>query len=100
SDAGQSISNAVDYLLATYRGGPVTAGTGISAMPSMHLAIATLNALLFLRLSRVAGLVTLVYLATTLFGSVYLGWHYAVDGYVSIVAVILLWRAVGARLSA
>lgn len=100
SDAGQSISNAVDYLLGTYLGGPVTAGTGISAMPSMHLAIATLNALLFLRLNRMAGLVSLVYLATILFGSVYLGWHYAIDGYVSIVAVILVWRAVGAQLSA
>lgn len=27
-----------------------------------------------------------------LFGSVYLGWHYAVDGYVAIIGVLLIWR--------
>jgi hypothetical protein len=27
-----------------------------------------------------------------MFGSVYFGWHYALDGYVSIVAVLLIWR--------
>jgi hypothetical protein len=30
-----------------------------------------------------------------LVGSVHLGWHYALDGYASIVAVIVLWHAVG-----
>jgi hypothetical protein len=70
-------------------------GSGISAMPSLHLAIATLNALLLSRLSRTAGILGWIYVGVILIGSVHLAWHYAIDGYVSIVAVLLMWRAVG-----
>ena len=33
--------------------------------------------------------------ALILFGSVYAGWHYAVDGYLSISVVSLLWYLTG-----
>jgi hypothetical protein len=37
----------------------------------------------------------LAYAAVILFGSIYLGWHYAVDGYVSIAVTYLIWRFSG-----
>ncbi len=63
-------------------------------MPSMHLAITTINALMLARLNRYAGTVACLYLATILLGSVFLGWHYAVDGYASIAITGLIWYAV------
>ena len=68
---------------------------GISAMPSVHVAVATLMTLVMFRVHRALGLVFAAYALAILTGSVVLGWHYAVDGYFSIVATLLLWAAVG-----
>lgn len=66
--------------------------TGISAFPSLHVAQATLIALLawqsrhwLVRLSGVAFVIAIQ------MGSVVLGWHYAIDGYVSIAVTCALW---------
>jgi hypothetical protein len=72
---------------------------GISAMPSVHVAVAVLFVLLGRRTSPWLGLAFAVHAAVVLVGSVHLGWHYAVDGYVSIVATLAIWWAVGALLS-
>ena len=42
--------------------------------------------------------VAVAYCLLILFGSVYLGWHYAVDGYFSIAATVLIWKMVGCAL--
>lgn len=70
-------------------------GTGISAFPSIHLAFATLLALVAFRLDRRLGYLAVAYLAVILVGSVHLGWHYAIDGYASIIVTALIWKAVG-----
>lgn len=80
------------YLLATYRTDMLALGSGISAMPSMHVAIATLNACYLGRLNRWLGIAGWAFAIVILFGSVYSGWHYAVDGYVSMLVVVLIWR--------
>lgn len=72
--------------------GPVS---GISAFPSVHVAVATLYVFLGFAVHRLLGWAFLVFLAATLVGSVHLGWHYAVDGYASMVAVAGLWWAAG-----
>lgn len=72
---------------------------GISAMPSVHVAVAVLFVLLGRRTSPWLGLVFAAHAAVVLVGSVHLGWHYAVDGYVSIVATLAIWWAVGALFS-
>jgi hypothetical protein len=64
---------------------------GISAMPSMHIAIATLVVVLGFRVHRVWGVLAAVYLLTVFVGSVHLAWHYAIDGYVAALLVAPVW---------
>lgn len=68
---------------------------GISAMPSVHVAVAVLFAVLGWRTAAWLGWVFTLYALVVLTGSVHLGWHYAVDGYASILLVPLIWMAAG-----
>lgn len=54
---------------------------GIQAMPSLHVATVVLLAVYLFRLSVLAGIIGAVYAGIVFFGSVFLQWHYAVDGY-------------------
>jgi hypothetical protein len=82
-------------LWAVYAHGLTSFGTGISAFPSLHVAMATLWAILGFRHSRRLGIVGLAFLAFVLAASVALGWHYLIDGVASIVLAWLIWAAVG-----
>ena len=68
---------------------------GITAMPSMHLAIVTAVILAGVRTHRwlVYGLAPFGLII--LVGSIHLGWHYAVDSYVGILATALIWWCSG-----
>ncbi len=87
--------SAQAYLWENYSQGMLNTASGISAMPSMHVAIAALQALLGWQISRRVGWLLTAYCGIILLGSVHLGWHYAIDGYVSILAVVVIWKAVG-----
>jgi len=80
--------------LAFSSAGPAYYG-GISAFPSMHNAQATLVALLAWRFGRLAGWVFTAYAVSIAIGSVWLGWHYAVDAYAGIALAILGWWLAG-----
>jgi len=67
----------------------------LSAMPSMHVAIAWLMVLYAWNISRGWMIAALVFCTAILTGSVYFGFHYAVDGYVSIALVSLMWWGAG-----
>jgi hypothetical protein len=71
---------------------------GISAMPSIHVAMAVVFALLGMHVNRFLGIVLIIYAIIIYIGSVVLGWHYAVDGYLSSILVVLLWKVTGKRL--
>lgn len=64
---------------------------GIAAMPSLHVAVVFLIALFFYAVSPVLGAVGTVYAVIMLAGSVFLQWHYAVDGYAGIALALALW---------
>lgn len=70
-------------------------GNGISAMPSMHVSVATLMALGVYRLNRWWGYIFWGYALMIQIGSVHLGWHYAIDGYLSIILTLIIWKLVG-----
>jgi hypothetical protein len=78
-----------------YRSGTVDAMGGITAMPSMHVAIAVLMALLGWRYGRWAGVALTAFAVMIFLGSIHLGWHYAIDGYVAAAITVVIWWAVG-----
>lgn len=92
SPAGDNLLMIGAYLWRSYETQSYGAGTGISAMPSMHLAIVTLNAWTVTALVPRLAPLAWAYVAAILTGSVFLAWHYAVDGYFSILVVSLIWH--------
>lgn len=86
-----SVSSAFQaYLWDIYHRNVIGLGTGISAFPSVHVGAAMMNALFLRDVNRVAGLFGFLYVAVVMVSSVLFGWHYAIDGYVSILVLILL----------
>lgn len=71
---------------------------GISAMPSIHVATAMLMTLLGWRVSRAAGIAFSLFAVLIMLGSIHLGWHYALDGYVAAAGAALIWQLVGKAL--
>ncbi|WP_412504731.1 phosphatase PAP2 family protein [Roseovarius sp. SYSU LYC5161] len=85
-------------LLEGHEAGRVAFGFGISAMPSMHVALAAMWAMLFFSLNRWLGLLGTAYTVVIWVGSFHLGWHYAADGLVSGGLVVVVWAAASALL--
>ncbi|MER9684078.1 phosphatase PAP2 family protein [Mesorhizobium sp. M0184] len=94
-DHSYMVRKPAAYLLMAYQSGRPSLGGGISAMPSMHVAFAALNAYLLSSINRWLGVLGWTFAALILYGSVFTGWHYAVDGYASIVVVSVIWWATG-----
>lgn len=86
---------AMDYLIGAYNQKTTNLFSGISAFPSMHVSVAFLNMLIGWRTHRALGIFFTAYFAFIIIGSVHIGWHYAVDGYMSIVTTFILWMIVG-----
>jgi hypothetical protein len=84
-----------DMLWQSYVERSLDIGRGISAMPSLHVATSFSFVLLGFAIRRWLGVLFFVFMAAILIGSVHLGWHYAIDGYVGIVGAWAIWWAVG-----
>jgi len=68
---------------------------GISAFPSIHVAMTTLYALALWRPNRRLAVAALAYTAAIGIATVHLGWHYTADVYAGILGAILCWFGAG-----
>jgi hypothetical protein len=68
---------------------------GVSAMPSMHVAFATLAACIAWTRGRSLGVVAATYAVAIQVGSVALGWHYGIDGYAGALSGLGCWYFAG-----
>jgi len=67
--------------------------SGISAMPSLHVAVAVIIACVAWQRGGVCRKIGLAYAVTIYIGSIQLGWHYATDGIIGGVIALLFWKA-------
>lgn len=85
-----------DVLWQFYINGEgIDAVKGISAMPSMHVSLAFLMFLLGWQKGGWLKIATTIFAIATFLGSIHLLWHYAVDGYVSIISTYIIWVVAG-----
>ena len=78
-----------DSLWAAYAATP--SFSSISAFPSMHVSIATLVFLACRHLGRWLKYLSAAYLVLIFLGSIFLGWHYAIDGYAGAGIALAAW---------
>ncbi|ASI95616.1 phosphatase PAP2 family protein [Vibrio rotiferianus] len=83
-----------EYLWVNYINQRNDIGAGISAMPSMHVSSSVLLALGAGLISRSMGYCLWGYAIIIQIASVHLGWHYAIDGYFSFLATLVIWYSV------
>jgi hypothetical protein len=99
NNAGESFPiwalNTQKILWETYINNEINLGSGISAMPSLHVATSFLFTLVGWKHHRILGVVFGVFAFIILIGSVHLAWHYAIDGYFSIIFTAIIWYIVG-----
>jgi hypothetical protein len=93
--AGNASTHYQDYLWQLYSSGTTGFASGISAFPSIHVAVAAMNACFAWTWSRRLGVLAWLYTAFVLFSSVLLAWHYAIDGYAGILLATCIFLAVG-----
>lgn len=93
-DTPYSAAAYQDYLWRLHEAGAAGFGSGISAFPSMHVGLTAMIALYAWEKNRALGVAAWAYVALIQTSSVYLAWHYAIDGYAAILLVVALHAAV------
>ncbi|WP_370677832.1 phosphatase PAP2 family protein [Pleomorphomonas sp. PLEO] len=88
---GSGIRDIQTYLWDLYVSRSSGFGMGISAFPSLHVAMVTLCALVAFEISRILAIVGVIIVILIEMGSVLFGWHYAIDGYFSIAVMAAVW---------
>lgn len=89
---GETLTSNLQGLLWTaYAEGEQKFGSGISAFPSVHVAMTALWALYLVEVSRKLLPLSIALVLIYQVFSVFLGWHYAVDGYALILVILALW---------
>jgi membrane-associated phospholipid phosphatase len=85
-------------LFAAFQNPDVNVVGGISAMPSMHNAQATIFVLTALRVNKWLAAAMVLFGAVIVSASVILGWHYAVDSLAGMALALAIWKLSGTLL--
>lgn len=85
---------AVNVLLDIYKNNIICDLNGISAMPSMHVGISFLITLYAFTIHRKAGIIALIFTVLIFLSSILMGFHYAIDGYVSCGFIAAIWTVI------
>ena len=95
-------SNKINYfylikssLLNNYQNKQFIPGTGISAFPSLHVAIATINCIAISKKLPKLYLVSVIYILLVTFSCVYSGLHYLIDCIAGALGAVIIWYVVG-----
>lgn len=92
--AGAPGANAAQHMLKmAYRSKSIGLAAGISAMPSVHVAVAALLVIVARYYGRVIFIAAFLFYAMIFLGSVHLGWHYVSDGLVGSLSALGIWHA-------
>jgi hypothetical protein len=84
-----------DVLWRHHSRGEYGFAMGVSAMPSMHNAIAVLYGLTAMRMAKPLRIAAWTFATLIFVGSIHLGWHYAVDGIIAGLMMAGIWYAAG-----
>lgn len=84
-----------NFLLAAQTHANHGLGAGISAMPSMHVAMALLFAIAVSKTSRAASIAAFAFFVTIEVASIHLGFHYAADGFLADAVTLAIWALAG-----
>lgn len=98
--SASSVGSTQARLWVAYASGSADLGSGISAFPSVHVAMVTVISLYLAERRRWLALPGAVLVGVFVYLSVYFGWHYAVDGYVSVLLVLAAWTLLYRRSAA
>lgn len=82
------------YLWKSYINNVPGFGTGISAFPSIHVSLVILNMLFAFEINKKLGCLAAFYALFVLYSSVYLAWHYAIDGLFGGIIVAIIYYGV------
>jgi hypothetical protein len=85
-------ARAQEYLGKAYLTGEIGLAQGISAMPSVHVAVVALLVMAVRSYGRWLFATALFLYMMIFVGSVHLGWHYVSDGVVGTAGAMLFWR--------
>ena len=84
-----------DILWISYQNNSPGFARGISAMPSVHVALTVLLAAMGWSTHKFLGIILTVFAVLIMLGSIHLGWHYAIDGYFGAIVAIIIWISTG-----
>lgn len=84
-----------DYLRENFASSSLAMGGGISAIPSIHNAMAALFAIASFRVHKLLGFLMIGFAMLIWIASVYLNWHYAIDGIAGAAGATVIWFGAG-----